>query len=220
MSQANDPKYESPSKKELEETLAKYGKLLPPEIRGQLEQAIATLDHTDPKQIVQLLPQSVLAFYQHTLARTGALAPLIVKAHYAGCYIESIILSHGLIQFALRSLYVLAWQRMVLPTPLTEGQLAPYYKQGLKKGDVFQLIAVLEENGLIFDFHANHLRDVNQIRNKAAHGIIFGEIDPPALEQSSDKARHASLGALERVRTWFNNPRPLQKLPSSSAKAP
>ena len=95
--------------------------------------------------------------------------------------IESIILSHGLIQFTLRGLYISAWQRGVLPVALSESHLRPYYKQGSKEGDVFRLIGALEENGLIFDFHANHLRSVNRLRNKAAHGIIFGEIEPSAL---------------------------------------
>ena len=212
MNESGPPKYESPAKKELEQTLAKYGQYLSPELRAHVEQAIASVDPTDLKDVTKVLPPAVMTFYQHTLTRGVALAPLIVKAHQAGCYIESIILSHGLIQFALRGLYILAWQRAVLPVPLSETQLAPYYKQGSKQGDVFRLIKVLEDNGVIFDFHANHLRSVNEIRNRAAHGVIFGEIEPQALEPSSDKAHHASLGALDTLRTWFNNPRPLQKV--------
>lgn len=213
MSDAKPVKYESPSRGELEDVLAKYGQHFTPKIRQKMEEAIATLDHTDPKDVIARLPPPVLAFYQHTLVRTTALTPLIVKAHEAGCYVESILLSHGLIQFALRGLYVLAWQRAVLPTALSEAELVPYYKRGSKQGDVFPLIAVLEKNELIFDFHAAHLRDVNSLRNKAAHGIIFGELAPADLEPSSAKAYSAAAGALDRLRIWLNNPRPLRKLP-------
>jgi hypothetical protein len=121
----------------------------------------------------------------------------------------------ALIQFALRGLYVLAWQRTVLPRALQESELAPYYKQGSRRGDVFALVRTLEENGVLFDFHAAHLRSVNDARNSAAHGVIFGEIELDALKGSSEKAQHAALGALETLRTWFNNPRPLQKAPAT-----
>jgi hypothetical protein len=214
MNEGKQPKYESPSKRELEEILAKHGQYLSSAIRKHVEDAIAGLDHTDPAEVLKLLPAPVLAFYQHTLARGVALTPLIAKAHEAGCYIESIILSHGLIQFALRGLYVLAWQRTVLPRALTETELAPYYKQNSRQGAVFALVGVLEENGIIFDFHAAHLRSVNERRNSAAHGVIFGEIEPIALKESSEKAQHAAVGALETLRTWFNNPRPLRKAPA------
>jgi hypothetical protein len=218
MNDAERAKYESPSKRELEELLAKHGQYLSSKIRKHVEDAIGNLDHTDPGEVIKLLPSPVLAFYQHTLARAVALTPLIAKAHQAGCFIESIILSHGLIQFALRGLYVVAWQRTILPSALSDTQLAPYYKQGSRQGDVSRLVAVLEENGIILDFHAKHLRSVNDIRNRAAHGVIFGEIDPPALEPSSGKSQYAALGALDTLRTWFNNPRPLQKA-SSTRKA-
>jgi hypothetical protein len=209
----DQPKYESPSKKELQGLLAKHGQHLSPTLRKHVEDAIAGLDHTNPADVVKLLPAPVLAFYQHTLARGVALTPLIARAHEAGCYIEAIILSHGLIQFALRGLYVLAWQRTVLPRGLTELELSPYYKQGSRGGDVFSLIRVLAEDEVIFDFHAAHLRSVNDARNSAAHGVIFGEIEPAELRESSKKAQHAAVGALDTLRTWFNNPRALKKVP-------
>jgi hypothetical protein len=162
--------------------------------------------------VVGRLPETALAFYQHTLARSIALAPLIAKAHQAGCHVEAITLSHGLIQFALRGLYVLAWQRAVLPRALTESELAPYYTQGSRRGDVLSLIRTLEENGVLFDFHAAHLRNVNEVRNRAAHGVIFGEIAPASLNEQSEKAQHAALGALETLRVWFNNPRALKEM--------
>lgn len=207
-------KYQSPSKKELEDILAKHRQHLSPKVLKHVEEALAGLDHTDPREVVKLLPAPVLAFYQHSLVRALALTPLIAKAHAAGCYIESIILSHGLVQFALRGLYVLAWQRSVLPTALSEHLLVPYYKQGGGLGDVFRLIKALEDNGVIFDFHAEHLRSVNQLRNRAAHSVIFGEIEPGTLHESSAKAQHAALGALDTLKAWFNNPRPLRDPPA------
>jgi hypothetical protein len=208
-------KYQSPSKKVLEDLLAKHRQHLSPEICRHVQTAITGLDHTDPREVVKLLPAPVLAFYQHTVTRSFVLTPLIAKAHAAGCYIESIVLSHGLIQFALRALYVLAWQRSVLPSQLSENSLAPYYKQnGGGKGDVFRLIETLENNEVIQDFHAAHLRNVNQIRNKAAHGVIFGEIEPQGLLDASATSQHAALGAVETLKAWFNNPRPLRTPPA------
>lgn len=134
------PKYESPAKRQLEEALAKLGPLAAPAIRKGAEDALASLDHTDPQEVRQLLPAETQAFYGHTAVRAATLVPLVKHAQDAGCYIESIILSHGLIQFALRGLYVMAWQRAVMPQPLTPDQLAPYYKQRSRQGDVYPLM--------------------------------------------------------------------------------
>lgn len=82
---------------------------------------------------------------------------------------------------------------------------------------MFPLIEVLEKNELIVDFHARHLRSVNELRNRAAHGVIFGEIEHAALSEASDKAQHAALGALQRFQAWFNNPQPLKHVPGTRA---
>jgi hypothetical protein len=209
------PTYESPVKRQIEQGLATMGKFASPRLRALVEEAVANIDHTDPKRIVELLPPEVLAFYRYTVVRAVALTPLIKHAHESGCYIESIILSHGLIQFALRGLYVLAWQRAVLPRSLSTEELKPYYRQRSREGDVFPLIEALEKNELIFDFDAEHLKSVNELRNKAAHGVIFGEIEHSALSQASDKAQYAALGALERFQAWFNNAQPLKHVPDA-----
>jgi hypothetical protein len=208
------PTYESPVKRQLEQALAKLGTHASPEVRKSLEDALARLDHTDPIKVRELLPKNTLTFYQHTLIRGMSLVPLIKHSHDSGCFIESIILDHGLIQFALRGLYVLAWQRAVMPTSLTTDQLAPFYKQRSRQGDVYPLIDALERNKLLVgEHHANHLRMANDTRNKAAHGVIFGELAAADLAESSRKCQWAALGALEMLKNWFNNPRPLAVLP-------
>jgi hypothetical protein len=210
MSTPEQPKYESPLKKKVVAVLAKQGPHLSPTLRRKVEEAIEGLDHTNPREAVELLPPTVLDFYVRSDERGTVLVPLVVKAHEAGCYIESIVLSHGIIQFALRGLYVLAWQRTVMPLALSESDLAPYYKQRSKRGDVVSLVKTLEESGLILADHAEHLRRVNADRNSAAHGVIFGEVDIAALAEPSKAAQRAALGALQMLRAWFDNPRPLK----------
>ena len=209
-----ESKYESPGKKQLEEGLAKMGTFASPAFRKMITDTIAKLDHTDPRKVRDLLPPEAHAFYVETSVRAARLVPLIKQAHENGCFIESIVLSHGMIQFSLRGLYVMAWQRAVMPVPLTAEQLAPYYKQRSRQGDVYPLIEVLEKNGLIHrEPHGHHLRMVNDLRNKAAHGVIFGEIVHADLQESSRKCQWAAVGVLETFRAWFNNPRPLKMAP-------
>lgn len=213
MSDEGQP-YRSPAERQLKDTLAKHGHVLSPEIRAMVETAISSLDHTDPKAVRELLPPSVLEFLQFTSVRAHALVPLIAKAHEGGFFIEAIVLEHGLVQFSLRGLYVLAWQRAVMPIPLTAEQLAPFYEHNSKKGAVHWLVEALQKNGLLQgEHHAKHLMMVNDVRNRAAHGVIFGEIDVPSLKEHSDKCQSAALGALEWFRAWFNNPRPLKIVP-------
>jgi hypothetical protein len=218
---ADDAGYVSPSKKQLEDALAKMGRFASPRLRETVENAIANLDHTDPAKVRELLPPDVHAFYQHTTVRAATLTPLIKQAHDAGCFIEAIILSHGMIQFALRGLYVMAWQRAVMPRPLTPDELAPYYQQGDSRGDVHALIDTLEQNGLIErEPHGNHLRSVNRRRNQAAHGVIFGEIAHADLLEHSRKCQWAAVGALKTFQAWFNNARPLKNLTASARRRP
>jgi hypothetical protein len=206
-------KHESPFKKQLEDSLVQMGEFATPEIRKIAEDAIAKLDHTHPGEVTSLLPPDTLAFYQHTTERAGALIPLGQRAHDAGCFIEAIILQHGLIQFALRGVFILAWQRALMPNPLSVEQLAPFYKHRSKAGDVHHLVEKLEENGLLQDYFAERLRLVNGLRNKAAHGVIFGEIVEADLAEGSRTCQWAALGALERLNGWFGNPQPLRILP-------
>ena len=174
-----------------------------------MKDAIAGLDHTDPETVREKLPIEVLEFYQQTIIRAHALVPMVKHANEARCYIEAIVLAHGLIQLSLRSLYVLAWQRAVLPEGLTTKELAPFFKQKSRKGDVFHLVNNLEKNGLIPDIQADFLREINTKRNKAAHGVVFGQIGHDELQGFPEKAQHAALGALKRLKGWFDSPVPL-----------
>ena len=208
-----EPKYESPAKRQLEEGLSKMGRFASPEIRKIVEDALAKLDHTTPRKVVQLLPPETAIFYLYTAKRVQTLVPLIKHAHESKCFVETIILGHGIIQFALRGLYVMAWQRAIMPTPLTTDQLAPYYKKPSRLGDVYRLIGDLENNDLLIKQQATFLRKANEDRNKAAHGVIFGEIVHADLEESSQKCHWAARGAIDRFNAWFNNPLPLKIIP-------
>jgi len=134
----DDEPYESPLKAQLQERLQNA----PVGYRDLFAEALRRLDHTNPQRIRTLLPPDVLEFYQKSAQRAAALAPLISHSHESGCYIESIILDHGLAQLSLRSLFVMAWQRMVMPTPLTVDQLAPYYAHQSRAGSVSRLVGV------------------------------------------------------------------------------
>lgn len=54
---------------------------------------------------------------------------------------------------------------------------------------------------------------VNDARNRAAHGVIFGETVHADLAELSLKCQWAALGALNTFKAWFNNPRPLKMPP-------
>ena len=204
--------YESPGKKPLEDALAKMGKFVSPALRASIERAIASIDHTDPRLVLEALPYDVVLFHRDTYAHARRLVPMIKAAHDVRCYIEAIVLSHGVIQLSLRGLFVMAWQRAVLPRGLEARDLEPYYKQGDRRGDVISLINELERNELLVPEHATFLREINATRNKAAHGVIFGEIQPEELEQLSTRTQHAAVGALQTFQAWFNNARPLKQL--------
>lgn len=214
--------YESPAKKKLESALANLGAFASPELRKIIEDSIASIDHTDPQTVRGALPAEVLGFYQATSVRALRLAPLIMNANRAGCHIEAIVLAHGLIQLSLRGLFVMAWQRAMLPRSLSAEELSPFYKPGSRRGDVITLIDDLEGQELLFEHHAKFLREVNAMRNKAAHGVIFGELEPSDLQEFAVKAQNAAVGALKRFEAWFNNPQPLKRLPPApgSGKRP
>lgn len=208
-----DDSYESPLKRNLEDGLEKMGNVVSPRTRKLVEDAIARIDHTNPQQLVAALPSEVAAYYRLAVQRGITLVPLIKHAHESRCDIETIILSHGLIQFSLRGLYVLAWQRALLPKPLTPNELAPFYKHKSRQGDVFPLVEELARNKLIYEGQAARLKEVNALRNQAAHGVIFGEISADALAHGASTAQQAALAMLERFYGWFANPQPLIHLP-------
>src|SRR5258708_9233821 len=109
------PAYESPLKRQIEERI----RTAPPGMRDLFVEALGKLDHTDPRKVLELMPAGTRDVYERTALRARDLMPLAQHAHEAGCYIESLILFHGLALFCLPALFVLAWQRAIMPRPLT-----------------------------------------------------------------------------------------------------
>jgi len=121
------------------------------------------------------------------------------------CFIESLILCQGLIQICLRTLYVSAWQRTE-ERALTDNEIRPYFEERKPDGSLFGLVKRCEEKELIEAEQAALLNTINNARNRAAHGVMTGEIEPDELREVSKRAQSAALGALERLQAWFNNP--------------
>lgn len=203
--------YESPAKQNLRDALAESGLFANPALRTGVGDAIAKLDDTDPNTVRDKLPASVLRFFQECAVRGQELALHGRKARDQGFHIETIIVCHGLIQYALRGLYVLGWQRS-RAAPLTEEELRPFWDHNDRRASVHKLIPLLAESGLLLDLQGDLLSTVNGLRNKAAHGVVFGEIPLDQIAGMSEKVQWASLGALERMLGWFSNPQPLKRI--------
>jgi hypothetical protein len=201
---------ESPVKQQLRESLAKMGEYANSAVRKAAEDAIANIDDTDPKAIRDRLPQPVLKFYQDCAVRGLELAQHARRARDQGFHIETIIVCHGLIQYALRGLYVLAWQRS-RESPLTEDELRPFWDHNDRRASVRKLIPALVDSDLLIETQGPLLVQVNAIRNRAAHGVVFGEIPLDQIAGLSEKVQWAAVGALKRMQGWFSNPRPLKR---------
>lgn len=209
--------YESPTKQKLRDAMAKMGSFASPEVRKAVDDAIRNIDDTDPKSVRDKLPPPVLRFFQDCALRGRDLALHARKARDHGFHIETIIVCHGLIQYALRGLYVLGLQRS-REAPLTEEELRPFWDHDSRDASVHKLIPVLAESGLLLERQGDLLKTVNTLRNKAAHGIVFGEIPLDQIPVMSDRVQWAAVGALERMLGWFSNPLPLKRPLSDSVK--
>ena len=201
--------YESPLKQQIEERL----RTARPEMRSLWEDALQRLDHTDPRKIGELLPPRTYDFYLQTAQRALTLMPLAQHAHEAGCYIESIVLFHGLALFCLRGLLGLAWQRAVMPRPLTPDELRPYDSKNTRPGEMPRLVDWLEKDGLLSEIHATQMRRLNDVRNQAAHGVIFGEITTEELARASREGLTAAQWIVDCFTMWISSPQPLKTLP-------
>jgi len=202
--------YESPAKQKLRDGLAKMGPFASPMLRHIVEEALTKIDDTDPNVVAAKLPPPVLEFYLQCAKRGHELALHGKKAADQGFHIEAIIVCHGLIQYALRGLYVLGWQR-ASDLPLTQEQLRPFWDHNDHSASVHRLIPVLQESGLLMEPQGELLKTVNATRNKAAHGVVFGEISHEKIGDLSRKVQWAAVGALERMLGWFQNPQPLRR---------
>jgi hypothetical protein len=131
--------------------------------------------------------------------------PQIEHARRSRCYVEAIILSHGIIQLGLRMLALFANQR-ARPTAISSDELARYLNTGQSTRQVHGLIADLEASHLIEPGQANLCRRVNDSRNDAAHNVVIGKIKLADLEAAATTGRNASSGVLQRLAAWFNNP--------------
>ena len=140
------------------------------------------------------------------------------RAHDAGFHIENMIVCHGLIQYALRGLYVLAWQRS-RDKPLTEEDLRPFWDSNDHKATVDKLLTVLKVSHLLNEPQGAYLREMNSARNRAAHGLVFDEIPLAEVAPKSSRMRHAAVGALKRMQGWFENPQPLLRTLEEEAAA-
>lgn len=200
--------YESPAKKQIREGLAKMGRHASPKLRALVEAALPKIDDTDPKTVLVKLPPPVVRFYQECGQRGIALTAWAGRAYDGGFHIENSVVCHGIIQYALRGLYVLAWQRS-LDRPLSEEDLRAFWDPNDHRASVDRLLTVLIASDLLNEPQGPFLRDMNSARNKAAHGLVFGEVPIGEVASYSDRIRHAAVGALGRMSGWLTNPRPL-----------
>jgi hypothetical protein len=197
-----DKPYVNPMRRQFEELRAKHLSLA-----KYADYALANLNDVDPQEVLAKLPPAYLTLIRDTIARSWRLMPLVDRAVKAQCYIETLVLCHGVIQMSLRTLYVCAWQRTETRN-LTPGEAEPYFRTGRGARSVHNLVNECRAKELIQQPQADLLLRVNELRNSAAHGIISGEVEPESLQEDVLNAQHATVGALHRLQTWTNNPCP------------
>jgi hypothetical protein len=195
-----DPPYVNPSRRQFEDLRAKY-----PALAKYADYALANLNDVDPQEVLAKLPPEYLDLIRDTIVRAFRATRLIERAVKATCYIEALVLCHGIAQMSLRTLYVCAWQRTE-ERRLTADEVAPYFSSGRDARSLHNLVHECRSRELIEPGQAELLLLVNDLRNSAAHGIINGEIEPQSLESDVLRAQHATLGALQRLQAWTNNP--------------
>src|SRR5207247_9918478 len=104
--------------------------------------------------------------------------------------------------------------------PLTEEELRPLLDYRDRRVSVPRLVPVLVESGLLYDTQGEMLNTANAIRNKVAHGVVTGEISMEEIAEQAHKVHWAAAGALDRMKGWFSNPRPLIRTLKFGAAAP
>jgi hypothetical protein len=204
--------YRNPNREKLQALLDQHARHLTPRLCRAVQRAVDRLDNSDPQAVIRMLPPEVTATYIRAFAHSLKLPLMSRRAQEAGAWVEMLVLSHNLIKLALRLTYVLAWQRTV-GRPLSADDLRPFFDGYSKKADVYWLVGTLRKNKLLIKEQARLLWDVNAWRNDAVHGLAFGQIEYEQLRPRAERANHAALGALEVMRAWLNNPRPLPYLP-------
>lgn len=84
--------------------------------------------------------------------------------------------------------------------------------QKSKKGSVATLVKILRESKIIHPEQAVLIEKINTIRNKAAHGVIFGEIEINELANDVELSIRTANQIFLKLKAWFNNPLPLNNL--------
>jgi hypothetical protein len=197
---SSEPAVRNPMRDRFEELKRKH-----PELAHYADYALANLNDVDPLDVLRKLPEKYPLLWQKTFTRGQRLVPLIQRAVDAECYVEALILCHGVIQICLRTLYVSVWQRTE-DRPLTDLEVRPYFEERKAEGSLAGLIDRCVEKEIIEPEQGTLLRRVNQGRNRAAHGVFTGEIEPAELAEAARKAQWAAVGALDRLQGWINNP--------------
>lgn len=197
--------YKNPFKKNLEKLREKASSRM----QKTVDELIAQLNDIDPKNVRDKLPIEVKKFFEFTVIRAYSLRNLIRNAHESRCFIEVFILIHGYIQFVLRALFILAWQTAE-KRPLTKEEIEPYYKYKSKQGSVIRLVKILKDSEIIDPKQSTLIEKVNELRNNAAHGIIFGEIEISDLAHEVESSIKVFNQTYLRLKGWFNNPVPLK----------
>src|SRR4051812_39128167 len=103
---ADDIPYRNPMRDTFENLKREH-----PELAVYSDYALANLNDIHPATVLAKLPARYPVLWQQTFQRARRLVPMIQHAVDAECFIESLVLCHGLIQISLRALYVSAWQR-------------------------------------------------------------------------------------------------------------
>jgi hypothetical protein len=97
--------------------------------------------------------------WHQTFTRAQRLVPMIEHAIDAGCFIEALVLCHGVIQICLRTLCVSVWQRSE-ERPLTGVEIKPYFEARKVDGSLHALIRRCEDREVIEPEQAALLRRV------------------------------------------------------------
>lgn len=178
--------------KKLWEHLAALGAYASPEVREQIAAALRRAATGKASPVALMLPAATRKVFEFAIVRTFLLAPQVTHAAQAGCQVEAVILAHGSAQLGARALHVL-WLQSKSAQPLDELALKPFYQPESKSGSLHYLTPRLKQAGLLSDSEAADLEWLNRHRNKVAHGVIFGEVEPPELLALTVRAARTSL---------------------------
>lgn len=176
-----------------------------PELAKIIEPALEGFDDTDSSEVLKCLPAPILLEMRAHLERARTVVAKADAARQASCLIETIVLCHGMTLLALRILGVCATQRST-ESPMNEEALRPLLSSETTRGELKGLVDQLRARQILEPEQASFLLWLNENRNRAVHGVIFGEIGEAELSDVALKSVHAASGAIKRAQAWMNNP--------------